>query len=118
MIVLIGGIWYGFQSKEALARIILLLSLFGVLFFAPTYAFGTYTHSHWTMPAWLMAVRLGALWLCRSTGAMRVMRWVVAAWWMLFTTISAMGFCEIETGRLTAQVGALMPIVKQSRCLT
>lgn len=115
MALLIGGLWYGLRSDNALARLIVFISLIGMLFFAPTYAFGTYTHSHWTMPAWLMAVPLAAAWICRSTRAMLILRRVVGAWWAVFTVISSIGFYEISTARLTQEVGALMPIVKQNK---
>jgi hypothetical protein len=115
MIVLVGGLWYGFRAPHPMARLIAWVSAIGMLFFAPTYAFGTYTHSHWTMPAWLMAIPLGALWICSLGKFFSGFRGIVGLWWAFHTSFAAFGFYEMATGRLTEAAGKLMPILSVNK---
>lgn len=81
--------------------LLLWTALLPILFFNLTYLFGRDTLPHWTMPGWLFALVLAAVWLDRNAARIRVWRvWITgfaAAVWALVAVLAV----HLPTGMLS-----------------
>jgi hypothetical protein len=110
-LVLLIGMIAALKSQLPLAKLVLWTAAMGMLAFVPIYAFGTDTHAHWTMPGWLLAAPLGALWLCTPV-LRRLWMWGIGVWGVVFWSFSAIGFFEMTTGELTRQTGQILSLAR------